>query len=429
MALRVLFTTQPGLGHLFPLLPVADGLRRRGHDVAFATSASFAPDVAAAGHAHFAAGLDWVTADMAQRFPEIASVAPGPERYAAARKVVFAGRTAIDAVPDLLAAAERWRPDLIVHEAAEYGGPLCAELLGLPHTVVRSDSGSSSYADRRAVADALAETRRHVGLPPDPDVEMPFRYLQLSFAPPGLDESRAGGCADVSSAAADRNATDRDGTGAAMARRPTAAAATARPSTSRSAPCTTRQRCWRRSSRHSPPEPLDLLMTVGPGEDPEQLGPQPANVHIARWIPQDEVLPHCDAVITHGGYGTVSAALRNGLPLVVVPISADQPLNARRVQRARGQHDGRRRRTQRPTGSGRPRSTCSETPRTGKPRSASPPRRCADPISIMPSTCSRRSPGTVCRSRSRAAVSAAAPHDAANTRMKQPAAARLARWS
>ena len=79
-------------------------------------------------------------------------------------------------------------------------------------------------------------------------------------------------------------------------------------------------------------EPIDLLMTVGPGEDPEQLGPQPANVHIACWIPQDEVLPHCDAVITHGGYGTVSAALRNGLPLVVVPISADQPLNARRCR-------------------------------------------------------------------------------------------------
>ena len=77
-------------------------------------------------------------------------------------------------------------------------------------------------------------------------------------------------------------------------------------------------------------EPLDLVVTVGPGSDPDQLGPQPRNVHIARWIPQDEVLPHCDVVITHGGYGTVSAALRNGLPLVFVPISADQPLNARR---------------------------------------------------------------------------------------------------
>ncbi len=328
MALRVLFTTQPGLGHLFPLLPVADGLCRRGHDVAFATSASFAPDVAAAGHAHFAAGLDWVTADMAQRFPEIGSVAPGPERYAAARSIVFAGRTAIAAVPDLLAAAERWRPDLIVHEAAEYAGPLCAELLGLPHTVVRSDSGSSSYADRRAVADALAETRRHVGLPPDPDAEMPFRYLQLSFAPPGLDE------------------TEQDGAPTCHRLRPIET----RPSDDQALP-------WldRRSGSGDRPtvyvtlgtvynssallatilealaaEPVDLLMTVGPGEDPDQLGPQPANVHIARWIPQDEVLPHCDAVITHGGYGTVSAALRNGLPLVVVPISADQPLNARR---------------------------------------------------------------------------------------------------
>lgn len=332
MALRVLFTTQPGLGHLFPLLPVADGLCRRGHDVAFATSASFAPDVAAAGHAHFAAGLNWVTADMAQRFPEIGSVAPGPERYAAARSIVFAGRTAIAAVPDLLAAAERWRPDLIVHEAAEYAGPLCAELLGLPHTVVRSDSGSSSYADRRAVADALAETRRHVGLPPDPDAEMPFRYLQLSFAPPGLDE------------------TQQEGAPTCHRLRPIET----RPPNGQALPWLDRRRPGGRGDRPTvyvtlgtvynssallatilealAAEPVDLLMTVGPGEDPEQLGPQPANVHIARWIPQDEVLPHCDAVITHGGYGTVSAALRNGLPLVVVPISADQPLNARRCR-------------------------------------------------------------------------------------------------
>ena len=47
---RVLFTTQPGLGHLLPLLPVADGLRDRGHDVLFAASASFADEIAAAGH-------------------------------------------------------------------------------------------------------------------------------------------------------------------------------------------------------------------------------------------------------------------------------------------------------------------------------------------------------------------------------------------
>jgi hypothetical protein len=161
--------------------------------VAVATSASFGSAVVAAGHLHFAVGLDWVTAEMAHHFPEIAAAAPGPERYEIARAVVFAGRTAIEAVPDRLAVAEGWQPDVIVHEAAEFGGALCAELLGLPHAVVRTDSGSSSYTDRHVVAGALGETCRRIGLPADPDVELPFRYLQLSFAPPGLDETEQQG--------------------------------------------------------------------------------------------------------------------------------------------------------------------------------------------------------------------------------------------
>lgn len=41
-----------------------------------------------------------------------------------------------------------------------------------------------------------------------------------------------------------------------------------------------------------------------------------------------ELLPRCDAVVTHGGYGTVTAALSHGCPFVLLPISADQPMNA-----------------------------------------------------------------------------------------------------
>ena len=49
---------------------------------------------------------------------------------------------------------------------------------------------------------------------------------------------------------------------------------------------------------------------------------------MAQWIPQHSLLPHCDAVVTHGGYGTITAAMTHGCPLVLLPISADQHLNA-----------------------------------------------------------------------------------------------------
>ena len=71
-------------------------------------------------------------------------------------------------------------------------------------------------------------------------------------------------------------------------------------------------------------------MTIGRDQDPAQFGPQPDNVHIERYIPQDLLFPHCDLVITHAGFSTVAEALAHGVPLVPIPIDADQPLNAER---------------------------------------------------------------------------------------------------
>ncbi len=114
MVMRVLITTQPGVGHLHPLLPVAAGLRARGHHAAFASSASFAAEIVAAGFEAFAVGRDWLAVGMVRAFPEVASKPPGPERYAWARSAIFAGQTARDSGPDLVALSDTWRPDLIV---------------------------------------------------------------------------------------------------------------------------------------------------------------------------------------------------------------------------------------------------------------------------------------------------------------------------
>ena len=42
-------------------------------------------------------------------------------------------------------------------------------------------------------------------------------------------------------------------------------------------------------------------------------------------------MPHAAAMVAHGGAGTTLAALVAGVPLVLLPLSADQPINARRV--------------------------------------------------------------------------------------------------
>jgi MGT family glycosyltransferase len=77
-------------------------------------------------------------------------------------------------------------------------------------------------------------------------------------------------------------------------------------------------------------EPLTLILTVGPDQEPATFGDMPPHVRIERYLPQSWIVPHCDLVLCHGGFGTMLTALRQGLPLVIMPIAADQPDNARR---------------------------------------------------------------------------------------------------
>jgi len=76
-----------------------------------------------------------------------------------------------------------------------------------------------------------------------------------------------------------------------------------------------------------------VLLTVGVGAEVE-LGQVPPNVRVERWVPQADVLPHASIVVGHGGAGTTLGALAAGVPLVIVPLFADQDWNAVQTARA-----------------------------------------------------------------------------------------------
>lgn len=77
--------------------------------------------------------------------------------------------------------------------------------------------------------------------------------------------------------------------------------------------------------------PARVLLTVGRRFDTALLGCLPANVHVEAWVDQRDVLAHAAAVLCHGGSGTILGSLAAGVPVVVVPLFADQFENARRV--------------------------------------------------------------------------------------------------
>jgi MGT family glycosyltransferase len=77
--------------------------------------------------------------------------------------------------------------------------------------------------------------------------------------------------------------------------------------------------------------PLRVLVTLGPSltrEDSES----PANTLFESFVPHSAVLPHVFAVVTQCGLGTLTKTLRQGVPVICIPLLGDQPDNAARVE-------------------------------------------------------------------------------------------------
>jgi MGT family glycosyltransferase len=75
----------------------------------------------------------------------------------------------------------------------------------------------------------------------------------------------------------------------------------------------------------------DVLLTVGRDLAPPEAA-VPSNVRVEGFVPQRDVLAGCGVVVCHAGSGTVVGAVANGVPLVLLPLGADQPQNARRCE-------------------------------------------------------------------------------------------------
>jgi UDP:flavonoid glycosyltransferase YjiC (YdhE family) len=78
--------------------------------------------------------------------------------------------------------------------------------------------------------------------------------------------------------------------------------------------------------------PVEVTVTTGEAITPAEVGPQPGEVRVERFLPLAETLAHSDLVVSHGGSGTVISSLAVGLPQVLLPMGADQPDNADRCR-------------------------------------------------------------------------------------------------
>jgi zeaxanthin glucosyltransferase len=74
-----------------------------------------------------------------------------------------------------------------------------------------------------------------------------------------------------------------------------------------------------------------LVISLGGGATPESLPPLPGNPIVVGYAPQLELLQKAALTITHAGMNTTLESLRNGVPMVAIPVMNDGPGVAARI--------------------------------------------------------------------------------------------------
>jgi MGT family glycosyltransferase len=347
---RILAYTAPAHGQLFPLVPVLEELRARGHEVVLRTLAGEVERMRSLGleAAPLAAEVEALTMDDWR-----ARTAGGSMRRAAG---VFAARAAADA-RDLERAIASERPDALLVDAAAWGALSAAEAWGGPWAAacpfplplssvaappmgpgLRPARGAAGRLRDRAlrpliwrgfdskVLPALGPLRTERGLPPFAHAEEifrapplllymtaePFEYARpdwprnvvmvgpCSWEPPGVAAAELGAIAEPLVLVNTSTEFQDDA------------------------------RLVRVAFEALAGEPVHVVATL-PAADATEL-PAPSNATVLGFSPHLPILARAACAITPGGMGATQKALGQGVPVCAVPFGRDQYEVARRVE-------------------------------------------------------------------------------------------------
>ena len=320
--MRILFATAPGYGLMMPVVPLVWAAQAAGHAVRLATTGRMCRVAADAGL-------------------EVVDVCPGRDLWALLQSNVGKGpgggppaspfrMFTEEMTPGTADAARELGADLVVYTSDHGSGELAASIVGLPGLEVGNRVSWSTRDDGGPVRDisAVEAVRAELGLDP----AGPALIARIDPRAPSM-----GGLA------ADEP-DPRDGVPWwSMRYVPFNGGAVTQP--------------WMRTTPVRP-RVLVTLGTVVPtvaGTDVVSVllaalaGLQvevvlalgdarladgtelPPNVRAVGYLPLTAVLPTCRLIIHHGGSGTTAAPLHLGVPQLVLPSFADNPLSARRV--------------------------------------------------------------------------------------------------
>lgn len=337
--MRVFFVVTPGVGHAFPLVPLAWAFRGAGHDVLVATGRTRPTwTTTAQTIAVTDAGLPvvdispkfdgpgfWqpIVAQLARDNPELADQIAGMRggkiddlRLAAAFLSKMSGFLADRA----LEVAHDWQPDLVIQSQGQGAGLVVAAKLGIPlleHGLGFSRSTGMHELHRKHMADVFDRhgvlelpAQRQIldvappSMLPDGSEGWPLRYVPYNGGGVLPDWLAEGTPAERPRIAVTLGTVALGGDTVSALERIVSAAAGV---------------------------DAEFVLAIGDG-DISALGELPSNVRPAGWLALNALLPTCAALVHHGGSGTTLTALEAGVPQLVLPGGADRHINAAAVQ-------------------------------------------------------------------------------------------------
>jgi MGT family glycosyltransferase len=348
--MKVLAYTSPARGHLYPLVPILDELRDRGHDVAVRTLSS---QVAMLQERGLAAEPIAAVIEAMEHDDYLGRSAQNRLQRAMGQ---FAARAEHE-VGDLRAAISAERPDMVLVDAMAWGASAVAEAdgrpwaqwfpyplplpspgvppfgpglkpLGGPLGRIR-DGLIGAVANRMMTKAALAPVNRlrtSVGLAPLTDLTAMYglapRLLYMTAEPFEYHRARwPQNIRLIGPCAWDPPAEPPGWLG--QITRPLVLVST-------SSEFQDDGRLIATALEALAGEDVDVVATLPASDQP--LPAVPANARVERFVPHGPILQRAACAVTHGGAGITQKALAAGVPVCAVPFGRDQFEVARRVE-------------------------------------------------------------------------------------------------
>ncbi|HEU5472955.1 MAG TPA: nucleotide disphospho-sugar-binding domain-containing protein [Actinophytocola sp.] len=318
-------TTTPVPTHFAPLVPLAWALRAAGHDVLVVAQPDVIPTVRSAGLVAVSAGEPHDAIKSVRRLltgdkrPLEAIPRFAPEQMGILGRVWMRHARAV--LPEYLAIARSFQPQLIIAEKLEYTALLVGGLAGVPVLHHRWGVDAGSDVALRDAGTELADLAAQHGLD-----GLPLPAEKLDPCPPSLQFPSAEPGTPI-------RFVPFNGSGVLPSWH------RARPGVRRVVVSFGRHILALNGVPHlrrvlracATVADIEVIATCEE-EFRDAVGPVPPRVRLVAPTPLHLFLDSCDAVVHHGGAGTALTATAAGLPQLVLPQWADQFATGERLQ-------------------------------------------------------------------------------------------------